>query len=105
MLPGTLFQLMGPWKENARCPYDYEYNEISNEQKELNKLIDKLTSYQNVLCIVHVLSLFVVDQFKYHVKRCLRLGAISSVLYYYDTLAVIVILIAEGWSVAIIGRI
>ena len=26
-------------------------------------------SYQHVLCIVHVLSLFVVVQFKYHVKR------------------------------------
>ena len=23
MPPGTLFQLMGPWKENARCPYDF----------------------------------------------------------------------------------
>ena len=23
MLPGTLFQLMGPWQENARCPYDF----------------------------------------------------------------------------------
>ena len=22
MLPGTLFQLMGPWYTNARCPYD-----------------------------------------------------------------------------------
>ena len=22
MLPGTLFQLMGPWYANARCPYD-----------------------------------------------------------------------------------
>ena len=53
-------------------------------------------SYQHVLCIVHVLSLFVVDQFKYHVKRLelfkirryikcplLLLGAISSVIYFY----------------------
>ena len=23
MLPGTLFQLMGPWYANARCPYDF----------------------------------------------------------------------------------
>ena len=23
MLPGTLFQLMGPWYTNARCPYDF----------------------------------------------------------------------------------
>ena len=23
MLPGTLFQLMGPWYANARCPYEF----------------------------------------------------------------------------------
>ena len=23
MLPGTLFQLMGPWYTNAHCPYDF----------------------------------------------------------------------------------
>ena len=23
MLPGTLFQLMGPWYAYARCPYDF----------------------------------------------------------------------------------
>ena len=23
MPPGTLFQLMGPWYANARCPYDF----------------------------------------------------------------------------------
>ena len=23
MLPGTLFQLMGPWYENVRSPYDF----------------------------------------------------------------------------------
>ena len=23
MLPGTLFQLMGPWQANARCPHDF----------------------------------------------------------------------------------
>ena len=24
MLPGTLFQLMGPWWANASCPYDFD---------------------------------------------------------------------------------
>ena len=23
MLPGTLFQFMGPWYANARCPYEF----------------------------------------------------------------------------------